>query len=204
MCGFFKRNCLGLQNFLPLTQSSLVFAARSCGDLPSWHWNPGLGGLLWGWGSSLPRSASWIFIHHMWVWGQPVPCLHPPTSLDGYVFFNSEVVRFPFDLISDGSEWWLLYILVVILMWLWEKVSHVCLHCHFLLLFQYSCLYFHRTAPPKSHPSPLSTLKPNPLVLAYVSFIQVPWWPLSYYPSTPSSLVTVSLLFISRLEVYLL
>ena len=25
MCGFFKRNCLGLQEFLPLTQSPLVF-----------------------------------------------------------------------------------------------------------------------------------------------------------------------------------
>ena len=43
MCGFFKRNCLEVQKFLPLTQFLLVFAARSCGDLPSWHWNPELG-----------------------------------------------------------------------------------------------------------------------------------------------------------------
>ena len=43
MCGFFKGNCLGLQKFLPLTQSLLDFAARSCGDLSSWHWNPRLG-----------------------------------------------------------------------------------------------------------------------------------------------------------------
>ena len=48
MCGFFKRNCLGLQNFLPLTQSLLVFAAKSCEDLSSWHWNPGLWALVWG------------------------------------------------------------------------------------------------------------------------------------------------------------
>ena len=43
--GFFKENCLGLQKFLPLTQSPLVFAARSYGDLSSWHRNPGLGGV---------------------------------------------------------------------------------------------------------------------------------------------------------------
>ena len=33
--GFFKRNCLGLQKFLPPTQSLLGFGARSCGDLSS-------------------------------------------------------------------------------------------------------------------------------------------------------------------------
>ena len=46
VCGFFKRSCLGLQKFLLLTQSPLVFAARSYGDLSSWHWNPGLSGLV--------------------------------------------------------------------------------------------------------------------------------------------------------------
>ena len=47
--GFFKGNCLELQKFLPLTQSWLGFAARSYGDLSSWHWNlePSVGqGLL--------------------------------------------------------------------------------------------------------------------------------------------------------------
>ena len=38
MCGFFKRNFLGFQKFLPPFQSLLVFAARSCGT----------GTLLWG------------------------------------------------------------------------------------------------------------------------------------------------------------
>ena len=32
MWEFFKRNWLGLQKFLPWTQSPLVFAARNCGD----------------------------------------------------------------------------------------------------------------------------------------------------------------------------
>ena len=55
---FLKRNCLGLPRILPQTQSPLVFAARSYGDLSSWHWNPWLGVLVWGWDSSLPRYLS--------------------------------------------------------------------------------------------------------------------------------------------------
>ena len=43
ICGFFKGNYLGLQKFLPLNQSQLVFAARSYVDLSFWHWNLGLG-----------------------------------------------------------------------------------------------------------------------------------------------------------------
>ena len=61
MCGSFKRNCLGLQNFLPLSQSSLVFASRSCGDLSFWHWNPGLGGTGVGLGLLTPKISLPIF-----------------------------------------------------------------------------------------------------------------------------------------------
>ena len=53
VCGFFKGNCLGLQMFLPPTQSLLIFTARSYRELSSCHWNPGLGGLVWGWDTSL-------------------------------------------------------------------------------------------------------------------------------------------------------
>ena len=77
MCGFFKGSCLGLQKFLTPIQSPLVFAARSYGSLPFWHWNPGLGGLVWGWDFSLPRYSSQIFIYHMWMWDQPVSHLQP-------------------------------------------------------------------------------------------------------------------------------
>ena len=59
-CGFFKGNCLGLQEFLPPTQFPLIFAARSYGDLSSWHWNPGLGVLVWGEDSLLLRYPSCI------------------------------------------------------------------------------------------------------------------------------------------------
>ena len=131
MCGFFKRNCLELQQFLPLTQSLLGFAGRSCGDLSSWHWNPGLWGLVWGWDSLLLRYPSQIFLHHMWAWDQPIPRCAPLTSLDEGGFFNSIVVRLPFNSSSDGSEWWLFYILLTMLMWLWEEARHICL-CHHL------------------------------------------------------------------------
>ena len=63
MCGFPKRNCLGFQQPPPPTQSPLLFAARSCADLPSWHWNLGLRGLVWVWDSSILRYPSQIFIH---------------------------------------------------------------------------------------------------------------------------------------------
>ena len=57
------------------------------------------------------------------MWDSLFHICAPPTSLDGCDFFDSIVVRLPFNLISDGSEWWLSYILVVILMWLWEEVN---------------------------------------------------------------------------------
>ena len=65
--GFFKGNCLELQKFLPLTESPLGFATRSYGDLSSCHRNPGLGDLVWDWGSSLSQYPSQIFTHHMWM-----------------------------------------------------------------------------------------------------------------------------------------
>ena len=96
MCGFFKRKCLGLQKFLPPTQSQLVFASRICGDLTSWHWNPELRGLVWGWDSSLLWYPSQIFIHHMWCETSLFCVCALPTSLDG-CGFNSIVVRLPFN-----------------------------------------------------------------------------------------------------------
>ena len=53
-----SEKCMEFQKFLLPTQSLLVFAARICGDLSSWQCNPGLGGLVWGWGSLIPRYPS--------------------------------------------------------------------------------------------------------------------------------------------------
>ena len=58
------------------------------------------------------------------------PVTAPPTSLDVCGFFNSVVVGLSFSLISDGSKWWLFYILVVILMWLCEEASCVYFRLH--------------------------------------------------------------------------
>ena len=101
---FLKRNCLGLQQFLPPTQSPLMFAARSYGDFSSWHWNLELSGLVWGWDPLLLRSPSRTFTHHVWMWGQPILCLCPSNSLNGCGFFNPIVVRLPFTSISDTFE----------------------------------------------------------------------------------------------------
>ena len=58
LCGPCKRNCLGLQQFFPPAQSPLVFTASSHGDLSSWHGNPRLERLVWGWDPSLLRYPS--------------------------------------------------------------------------------------------------------------------------------------------------
>ena len=81
VCGLFKRNCLGLLKFLPLTQSLLIFTARSYGQLSSWHWKPGVGlGLL------TPKISLPIFIHHMPMWDQPT--LHLcPSYQPGWMWF---------------------------------------------------------------------------------------------------------------------
>ena len=71
-CGFFKWNCLELQKFLPPAQSPLVVQLEVVGT-----YLPSTGTLVWSWVYSLLRRPSQIFIHHMWVWDQHIPCLHP-------------------------------------------------------------------------------------------------------------------------------
>ena len=100
ICGFFKKNCLGLQKFL-LTQSLLFFEASNCGDLSSWHWNPGLGGLVWVWDASFLRYPSQIFIPV--DTGPACSASVTPTSLDDCGFL-AIVVGLPFNLISNVPE----------------------------------------------------------------------------------------------------
>ena len=121
---------MGLQQFLPPTQLVLVFVARHYGYLSSWHWNPGLGALC-----GIGTPCSWDippeFLSTTCGYGtRPFHISTPPTSLDGCGFFNSVVVRLSFSSIYDGSEWWLLYISFVILMWLCKEVSCVYLCYH--------------------------------------------------------------------------
>ena len=55
--GSFKRRCLRILQLLPLSLPPLAFTARNYGDLSSWHWNPGLGFLVWGWNPLLLRNS---------------------------------------------------------------------------------------------------------------------------------------------------
>ena len=57
----FKWSLLKIQQFLPLSQSPLVFTARSYGDSSSQCWNSGLCSLAWGWNRLLPRYPSRFF-----------------------------------------------------------------------------------------------------------------------------------------------
>ena len=100
VCRAFKRNFLGIQQFLPLTQSLLVFIARSYGDLPSLHWYPGVGLGLLAPKISLPNFYSPYV-------GCGTACSASRALLpvwNGCGFFNSIVVRLPFNLFSDVSE----------------------------------------------------------------------------------------------------
>ena len=100
--GFFKRNCLGLHQFVSPAQSLLGFAARSCGDLFSWHRKPGLGGLVWCWDCSLQGYSSQIFVHHTWLRDQSVLHLCPSYQSGWMWFLISAAVRLPISLISYG------------------------------------------------------------------------------------------------------
>ena len=86
-----------------------------------------MGGLVWSWVSLLPCYPKFLPTTHR-CGASLLRVSTPPTSLDGCGFFNSIVVRLPFNSISDSSEWWF-HILVVILMCLCKEVSHVCLCC---------------------------------------------------------------------------
>ena len=88
MCAFFMENCLGLQKFLPLTQSPLVYAAGSYGDFPALE--PWDGGACCGAGT--PRSRD-IFVKFLSTTHGCFWVSTPPTSLDGCGFFNSVAVR---------------------------------------------------------------------------------------------------------------
>ena len=98
----------------------LIFLA-----LESWAVWPGMElGLL------APQNIPPKFLSTTCGYGTSPFHITPPTNLDGCGFFNSVIVRLPFNSISDGSKRWLFYILGVILMWLCEDMSRVYLLHH--------------------------------------------------------------------------
>ena len=91
-----------------------MFTDRSYGDLSSRHWNPGLGGLVWGWDPSLLRYPS-LFLSTTCGYRTAYstsPHLHPatpPTHLDECDCFNSLVVGLP-----HSSIFWRFWVTVVL------------------------------------------------------------------------------------------
>ena len=86
----------------PVTQSPLVSQPEVVGT-----YLPGTGILGWGasCGSGNPHSE--ITLPNFYPCGcgaSPFRVLGPPTSLRGCSFFNSVVVRLPFNSIADDSE----------------------------------------------------------------------------------------------------
>ena len=147
------------------------FCSQKLGDLSSWHWNPGLGAWCEA-GTLLPRYPSQIFIHHTWIWDQPIPHLSPPpTSLDGCGFFNSIIVRLLFNSISPSSVWSLFYILVIIFMWLCKEVSPVYLCPHLNRKPHDSVLnHFYQPKFPSSHLQtiPTPTFSPRQTLICFL------------------------------------
>ena len=99
MCGFFKRKCLGFQEFIQPTQPPLIFSVKSCRDL-----SPGTGTLGWrAWCGAGTPCSKFLSTHG---WGvSPFRICASPTSLNECSSLNSTVVRLPFNYIFDSSEW---------------------------------------------------------------------------------------------------
>ncbi|KAF6119762.1 hypothetical protein HJG60_010173 [Phyllostomus discolor] len=75
ICGPFKGNCLGIQQFLfPEPQHPLFFTTRSYEELSSWCWNPGLWCLVWGWDPLLQYIPPNLYAPQ-WEQVQPIPCV---------------------------------------------------------------------------------------------------------------------------------
>ena len=80
LCGSFKRSVLRLPLFLLPPQPTMVFTARSYGDLPSWCWSSGLRGLVWGWTPHSRGIPPNFYLPHVDV-GPPIPHLSLPFHL---------------------------------------------------------------------------------------------------------------------------
>ena len=104
-CRPFKQTLLKISRFFDCPNPTLIFTARSCGDLSSWSWLPGLCGLAWGWDCLLPRFPS-RFLSTTRECGTSHYCLHlsvpylvpaPPAHLRECGLFKSLVVIRPYS-----------------------------------------------------------------------------------------------------------
>ena len=125
-CRPFKWTLLSNRQFLLPPQTPLVFTVRSYEAFSSQHWNPGLCGLVWGWGRSLSRYCSWFFstmhergttcsiaatsasLCHTMSSPPYLSISTRPTHLDKYGFFKSLVVGLPYS-----SIFWQFWVFLV-------------------------------------------------------------------------------------------
>ena len=94
--------------------------ARSCGDLSFWHWNPGLGDLVWGWDPLLLRYPAQFLSATRGCGTSSIPRLCCFYQSWCNLFFSPVFVELHSAqfLMVLNDFWWLFYRLVVILMWL--------------------------------------------------------------------------------------
>ena len=120
ICGFFKRKWLGLQKFLPPTESHWFLQPEVMGN---YLLVTGILGFRSSYRAGTPHSWSIPpeFLSTTRACGTS-PSSYQSRRSDFLIFI---IVRLPFYSISDGSDWWLFYNLVVILIWFWEEVSCV-------------------------------------------------------------------------------
>ena len=124
--GSVKRNCLGFQQF-PSSLASIPagFYIQKLWGLLFLVLDPWTADLMYAWEPLLPRYPSWYLSTTCGCNASLFCIFAPPTSLNEIIFLNSVIVGLPFSFISGGSEWWLSWSLVIILMWLWEESRQV-------------------------------------------------------------------------------
>ena len=100
-----QEELLGTPEVSSINSIPTGFCSQKYGGLIFLALVPWAGGPVVGLGLLIPKISLFNYIYHMWVWDQTIPCLHPSYQFGWmWFFFNSVVVRLPFNLISDGSK----------------------------------------------------------------------------------------------------
>lgn len=122
----FKRNTWDSSSpCLTQPPSPLAFTVRCYGNFSSQHWELLLLGVgrCGGWEASAAEIALLIFNHHTWVREQLIAHFHPLSVSMWLLFYILSYRKILFSQILGGSQWWLFYSIIIILMCLWEDAS---------------------------------------------------------------------------------
>lgn len=128
----FKRNCLGLQELL--CHSATIHTGFYSPNLWKFFFlalDPRIWGIVWEWDPLFLTRGLHIHNIPMSMSDQPVLYLHSSYEFWCAFFFNCLAVVLLSSQIPGGSEWLLLCIIVVILIWFWKvPITTVYLFCH--------------------------------------------------------------------------